>query len=102
MKHSVSHDLGRETARKAAAAAFDSYMARFGKYDPRATWSGDRADISFTTKGMTLKGTLEVKDRSIDMDLDVPFFLRPFKDIALGAIEREIGSWITKAKNGEL
>lgn len=102
MKHSVPHDLGKETAKRAATAAFDSYKERFGKYEPNATWAGDRADISFKAKGMSLKGTLEVRDKSIDMDLDVPFFLRPFKDMALAAVEREIGKWVDKAKRGEI
>lgn len=102
MKHSVPHDLGREPAKKAAVAAFDSYQERYGKYEPKAIWVGDRADISFKAKGMVLRGSLEVREKSIDMDLDVPFFLRPFKDIALAAVEREIGKWVDKAKRGEI
>ncbi len=103
MKHSVSHDLGRETAKKAAMAAFAAYGERYAKYHPTANWtSDDRADISFTAKGITLRGVLEVRPHSIDMDLDVPFLLRPFKDRALGAVDREIGRWIDKAKRGEL
>ena len=39
---------------------------------------------------------------SIDMDLDVPFLLRPFKDKALGAVDQEITAWIDKAKRGEI
>jgi hypothetical protein len=103
MKHSVPHDLGREKAKAAAEAAFASYAARFAQYRPTVTWtSPDRADISFTAKGITLKGVLEVTEASIDMDLDVPFLLRPFKDKALGAIDREISHWIGKARSGEI
>lgn len=102
MKHSVAHDLGKEAARKAAVSAFESYKERYGKYHPTATWSGDRADVTFTAKGMTLKGSLEVKDQSVEMDLDVPFFLRPFKELALGAVEKEIAVWIDRAKRGEV
>ena len=103
MKHSVPHDLGREKAKAAAEAAFASYAARFAQYRPTATWtSPDRADISFTAKGITLKGVLEVTEASIDMDLDVPFLLRPFKDKALGAIDREITHWVGKAKSGDI
>src|SRR3982750_344939 len=99
MKHSVPHDLGRDRAKKAAEAAFASYAARFANYSPTAKWtSPDRADISFTAKGITLKGVLEVLPSSIDMDLDVPFLLRPFKEKALGAIDREISLWIDKAR----
>ncbi|HEX4338190.1 MAG TPA: polyhydroxyalkanoic acid system family protein [Polyangiaceae bacterium] len=103
MKHSVPHDLGRDQAKKAVDAAFASYAERFAKYKPTANWtSPDRADISFTAKGITLKGVLEVNAKSIDMDLDVPFLLRPFKDTALGAVDREITAWVDKARRGEL
>jgi hypothetical protein len=103
MKHTVPHDLGREKAKAAAEAAFASYAARFAQYRPTATWtSPDRADISFSAKGITLKGVLEVTEASIDMDLDVPFLLRPFKEKALGAIDREISHWVGKARSGEI
>ena len=48
----------------------------------------------------TLSGSLEVLARSIEMDLDVPFLLRPFKGQALSVIEGEINEWIQKAKTG--
>jgi hypothetical protein len=103
MKHSVPHDLGREKAKAAAEAALASYAARFAQYRPTANWtSPDRAEISFTAKGITLKGVLVVTPTSIDMDLDVPFLLRPFKDKALGAVDREISRWVGKARSGEI
>jgi hypothetical protein len=103
MKHSVPHDLGRDQAKRAAEAAFASYAERFAKYRPTATWTTpDRADISFSAKGLTLKGVLEVKPTSIDMDLDVPLLLRPFKDKALGAIDQEITRWVDKARRNEI
>jgi len=103
MKHSVPHALGKELAKKAAVAAFESYRARFAKYNPTATWvTDDRAEISFSAKGMTLSGTLEVTPTSIDMDIDVPFFFRPFKSIAVDKVESEIQKWVDKAKRGEL
>jgi hypothetical protein len=103
MKHSVSHDLGKEAAKQAVLAAFAAYRERFAKYDPTATWtSDDRADVSFTAKGITLKGVVQVHAGSVDLDVDIPFLLRPFKDKALGAVEREVGRWIDKARRGEL
>jgi hypothetical protein len=103
MKHSVSHSLGQEKAMAATRAAFTAYKERFANYSPEANWISDsRANISFSAKGMSLKGSIEVKPSSIDMDLDVPFFLRPFKDTALGAVEKEIEKWVEKAKAGEI
>lgn len=103
MKHSVSHGLGKAKAIEVCKKAFDSYKERFAQYNPTANWvSEDRADIGFTAKGINLKGGLEVFDNKIEMDLEVPFLLRPFKGKALGVIEEEIQKWIGKAQKGEL
>ena len=53
-------------------------------------------------KGVSLKGSLEVNEKDIALDLDVPFLLRPFKGQALQVIEEEIRSWIGKSKAGQL
>lgn len=103
MKHAIKHDLDRETARKALRKAFDSYRERFAKYNPTAEWqSEDKANIGFTAKGITLEGAVEVAEDSVLLELDVPFFLKPFKGKALGIIEEEINNWIARAKAGEL
>jgi hypothetical protein len=103
MKHAVLHDLGQEKAKQVAEAAFSAYRDRFAKYKPVATWVDDqRANITFNVKGMTLSGTLEVSPRTIDMELDVPFLLKPFKQTAIGIIEGEIKKWVSKAKAGEI
>jgi hypothetical protein len=80
-----------------------SYAERFAKYNPTTTWvSDDKANVSFSVKGMTLNGELTVTDEHIDMDLDVPFLLKPFKGKALSVIEEEIKKWVAKAKAGEV
>ena len=103
MKHSVTHDLGQERAKQAADAAIAAYAQKFAKYQPQTTWtSPTRANISFNIKGMKLSGSLEVLPRSIDLDLDVPFLLRPFKSQAISVIEAEIREWIDKARSGNV
>jgi hypothetical protein len=99
MKHSVPHDLGQERAKKVAESALSTYSQKYANYSPQVNWkSPNQADISFRVKGISLSGSLEVLDRSIDLDMDVPFLLRPFKNQALGVIEGEIKDWIKKAK----
>jgi hypothetical protein len=103
LKHVVHHGLGFETAKKVAEAAVGSYTARFQKYDPKISWKTERkAEISFKVKGVSLEGVLEVGDENIEMDLDVPFLLRPFKGTALSVIDEEIKKWLVKAKAGEI
>lgn len=103
MKHVVPHDLGLDRAKQVAQKALDSYQERFSGYSPKADWvTESRAAISFSVKGMSLKGAVEVLERGFEMDLEVPFLLRPFKNTALGVIEDEIKKWIKKEKAGEL
>jgi hypothetical protein len=103
MKHSVPHDLGQDKAKQAAEAALAQYAQKFANYHPQTQWVSDnKATISFTIKGVTLRGTMEVLASAIEMDLDVPFLFRPFKGKALGVIEGEIKEWIAKAKQGSV
>jgi hypothetical protein len=99
MKHSVPHDLGQERAKKVTEAALTSYAEKFSKYSPKTTWTGaSSAKISFSVKGMTLTGGVEIRDKSIDLDLDVPFLLRPFQGQAISVIDGEIRAWLEKEK----
>jgi len=103
MKHIIDHDLGAETARKVADRAFAEYKARFPDYKPTADWVNERrADISFSAKGIHLKGNMEISEKTIELDLDVPFLLRPFKSKAIEVIDREVRVWINKAHQGQL
>jgi hypothetical protein len=103
MKHSVPHSLGKEKAQKVTRAAFDAYVAKFTEYAARAHWTGDdRAEISFAAKGMSLTGLVAVAEREIVIEMEVPFFLKPFQKIAMAKIEEEIAKWIGKSERGEI
>jgi hypothetical protein len=103
MKHSVPHDLPFDLAKKAADAALKAYRSRFPQYDPQVTWSDDKtANVEFSAKGMKLRGTFEILNDAVSMDMEVPLLLRPFKAKAMEVIEGEIRTWIEKAKNGQL
>jgi len=103
MEHKVPHDLGLEKAKEVAKHALDSYAEKFAEYNPSSTWLNEtNANISFKVKGVSLKGKVMVHDDSIGLELDVPFWARPFKGKAISLIEKEIKVWIAKAKAGEI
>ena len=103
MIHKVEHGLPKETAKKATQKAFDAYKERFEKYNPDANWvSDDEAKVSFSAKGVTLEGNVRLTETDIELEMDVPFLLKPFKSKAVGVIEDEITKWVEKAKEGEL
>jgi len=101
MKHKVTHSLDFQTAKGAAESAIQSYKQRFPEFAPDAKWVTEkRAEVSFTAKGFTLKGALELVDNAIEMEVfDVPFVFKIFQKKALGIIEEEIKEWIDKAKS---
>ena len=103
MKHVVPHGLGLETARKVTDAALASYKERFAQYHPHAHWVSDqRAEITFKVKGLSLAGTIEFDANDIEMELEVPFLLKPFRGRAVSLIEDEIEKWVEKAKRGQI
>ena len=103
MKHQIAHDLDDSVAKEVAVRAFESYQKRFADYHPKLNWEGDKdAAIEFSVKGLKLHGTIGIRPRAIELDLDVPFVFRLFKSKAIDVIEREVKNWIGKAKRGEL
>ena len=103
MKHQIAHELDSNLAKEAAVRAFEAYQQRFAKYNPTMHWDSERtARIGFSVKGMKLEGSIDILPRAIELDLDVPFLFRPFKSKAIDVIEREVRTWLAKAKNGEL
>lgn len=103
MKHSVGHDLDPETARKVARHALEGYAKKFEQYNPRVDWLGqDAAQVSFSAKGLTVKGKVDLLPKEIVIDISVPFALKLFQGKAVSVVEREIREWVDKAKRGEM
>lgn len=103
VKHVIQHSLSEDQARKVTDKAFETYAQKFASYAPTADWvTPTKSNIGFSAKGMKLKGTIELKPEAVELALDVPFLLRPFKDRAIKVIDQEIREWIAKANQGEI
>jgi hypothetical protein len=103
MKHTIEHDLEIDAARRVTDRAFAEYKSRYPAYEPTLRWADDRrADVSFNAKGIRLNGSMAIAERTIVLDLDVPFLLRPFQKKAVEVIDREVRRWMGKAQAGEL
>jgi hypothetical protein len=101
MKHEIAHDLGQVKAREITLKALEAYRVRFLEFDPQLVWKNDKqAEIGCTIKGMKIGGTVEIAERAIVLDIEVPFLLRPFKGMAVQVIEGEIRKWIDRAESG--
>ena len=103
MEHTIEHDLDLPTAKRAIDGAMKSYAERLSDYSPRFEWTSDSAgEFGFEALGVKVTGELAVDDGKIDVAIDVPFILRPFRKRALAIIEREVRDWVARAKNGEV
>lgn len=103
IKHIIKHDLGVDTAKKVTEKAFESYKARFAEYNPTFRWaSANKADVAFSAKGITLKGTFTALANQIELELDVPFVFKLFQSKAVEIIDAEVKEWIQKAKSGQI
>jgi len=98
----MSHELSPELARKVTERAFESYREKYSDFAPTLIWvSPTHANASFSAKGVSLKGTVELAPGKITLDLDVPFVFRIFKDKALAILDRELSDWHERARRGE-
>jgi hypothetical protein len=103
MNHTIQHGLDLSTSRRVLEKAAESYIARFADYSPAFHWDDDTHGIvSFKAMGMTAKGIFTLKDGAMDVSMDVPFVLKPFRTKALDAVESEVKKWVAKSKAGEL
>ena len=104
MQHIIEHDLSPELAKKAAEKAADYYCEKWQKFDAKTTWMSDsHAEITFHVKGVSVAATVDMQPGRAVIDMKkVPLLLRPFKNMALDAVQKTMQKWIDRAKNGEL
>ena len=104
MKYKVTHGLpDRDRVRTVVDKAYEAYKERLAKYDPSISWKGkDRAVISFAIMGKKLDANVEIDERELRLEGNVPFLFRPFEGKILGVVGGEVEKWIEKAKKGEI
>jgi hypothetical protein len=104
MEHIIEHDLSPELAKKAAEKAAEHYTQKWEKYDAKAVWANDtHVDITFNVKGVNVAASVDLEPGRAVVEMQkVPMLLRPFKNMALDAVQRTLEKWIARAKNGEL
>ncbi len=103
MKQTIETGVDPATAKKVLEKAMEQYLERFKEYSPRFGWTGERdASFGFKAKGMSLGGTVKILETKMEVDMDVPFLLKPFQGRAMGILEEQVHKWVELAKKGEL
>jgi hypothetical protein len=103
VKHQIPHSLPPEQLEKAVRRFADVYCERFRQYDAQAAWQDPRTlEVTFKVAGSTLRGSLSLGPRALEIKMNVPLAFRLFKGRALRAIDEEVRPWLTAAARGDL
>jgi len=97
--HEIRHGLPLEQAKQAAQLALQDYLSRYGNRGLSARWISDvRAEIEFAAKGAKVQAVVDVLPDVLKVDASVPFILRPFKGVAVAAVDKEARKWIQQVR----
>lgn len=77
MKVSIPHQLSREEARQRIQGQLGQLRQQsaglIGSFEER--WSGDAMDFSAAVMGTPICGKLQVEDRAVHVEVELPWFL---------------------------
>lgn len=99
MRISYEHHSTRAEVRskiEAAAASALEPNSSYARYinDVRYAWEGDQVDFSLRAVGSTIRGSVEVTDTHVIVDVGLPLMLRPFEGKAKSRILRLLGNTV--------
>lgn len=98
--HEIRHGLSIDQAKQAAQLALSEYMRRYAEKGLSARWVSDsRAEVEFAAKGAKVQAVVDVLADVLKVDAQVPFVLRPFKGMAMSAVEKEAQKWIRQVRD---
>lgn len=102
VRHVIRHDLDDDLARRTANAAIEYYRSRYARYSPRVTWVDDkRARIEFVARHIRLEVGVALSPGAIEIEMEVPFLLRVFRQKAIDRVEADVAGWLQRARAGE-
>ena len=98
MKHSVEHPLEPARARDLLDRALATYREHYAENSVETSWIDERtAAVDFEVTGRRVAGCITVCDDCYDIDLRLPWMLRPFKRRIAESFETELQRWIARA-----
>ncbi len=92
MKVQRVHMMTGETARGEVERALPGLLQEFGSdvSDVTHVWSGNSMNFSFRTRGLSIKGRIDVTDSQVLIDVSLPLIARPFEGRIRSATERKL------------
>ena len=88
MSMTIPHQLGEQEALARIKGMMGDVKAQYGDKitDLHEEWRGNAGDFSFKAMGFSLAGTLQVRERDVAINGDLPWAAKPFQ----GTIEATI------------
>jgi hypothetical protein len=104
---SIPHALGKDEARQRIEKGFGQMRQQMAggvggmlgsmfKFEER--WEGDRLHFEGNGLGQKMTGRLDVRDKSVDIQLDLPEILAAIADRITGALKKEGQKLLEKKK----
>ena len=92
MKITRKHRMTKQAAKSKVQGLLPKLIEQYGQRlpDPVREWHGDTMRFSFGSLGFTIKGTLDVTDSDVVLDLDLPFAAKLFEGTVRSSVEREL------------
>ncbi len=89
----IPHDLGKTEARARITRGLEQFESQafgrqFGQFENMA-WTDDRLSFQARGFGQRMSGRIDVGDREIRIEVDLPRFLAAFSDKISGKLQRE-------------
>ena len=87
----VPHELGREEARRRLQSGFGRIREQIGgkAVNFQERWEGERLHFEAGALGQKVTGRLDIFDKSVRIELDLPWILASIAETLKGRIRRE-------------
>ena len=87
---SIPHELGKVEARKRIEDGLTRMIDQFGQgVKLNKTWDGDRLNFSAKVVGQAVAGRLDILEKAVNMEVDLPPFFAMIADKVKGRLKQE-------------
>ena len=88
----IPHELGVAEARRRIDTGFtrlEKQLAGGGLHQVHKAWDGDRMSFAAKVMGQAISGRLDVRDKAVVMEIDLPMMLALIADRIKGRVQKE-------------
>lgn len=87
----IPHELGVAEAHRRIEEGFGRIEQQFGggMAQVQKSWDGDRMSFAAKVMGQSITGRLEVREKVVAMEIDLPTFLALMADKITGRVQKE-------------